>query len=306
MTDKDEIRMSYSSMSEMHSCEMKYAHRKIFKSNVDVDITQDTTALRVGSCFHFVLEICKHDYSLVTDQNRKDAFKRYEIEDISQQGLLIALWEKYQKLHTASGLTVIACEEDIGDYRVVGSIDVVLQDRRGYWFICDLKTASQFSTVKFARLNKDRQLNLYTYFRGQVAEKYSLDLDMFAGVIYRVALKSRKKIYAKETLDSYVKRLENEVEIKDVFIPIDKLEPKDAYDDIINAQRRAMLIKQGDEKPIKNFASCEAWFRPCNYFSQCHGHLHSEGAKLFPERTDWNMSPYVIENTDKELEDLGL
>ena len=142
--------------------------------------------------------------------------------------------------------------------------------------------------------------------RNQIAEKFDLDMDLFAGVIYRVTLKSRMKIKASEDAIEFGKRLLDYIEVKDIFIPFDDLDPEESYLNIIEAQERAMQIRDHGAEPEKNYASCEAWFRPCNYFSKCHGHLNTDGGKLYPPRTHWNMFPYVENKTDKELEDLGL
>ena len=77
--DKEEIRMSYSSMSEIRSCEMKYAHRKIFFSEVDPDVEDSDLALRVGGCFHEVLENCNHKYPRATLDEILPIFDKYEI-----------------------------------------------------------------------------------------------------------------------------------------------------------------------------------------------------------------------------------
>ena len=52
----DKIRMSNSSFNQMNSCEMRYAHRKIFGTKVDSDIDTDKPHFKIGSCFHEILD----------------------------------------------------------------------------------------------------------------------------------------------------------------------------------------------------------------------------------------------------------
>jgi len=305
--DKEEIRMSYSSMSEIRSCEMKYAHRKIFFSEVDSDVEDSDLALRVGGCFHEVLENCNHKYFTATLDEILPVFDKYEIDEPELRGMLYGMWSAYSRLHIKSGLEVVGCEDEIGTDKIVGAIDATMVDPHGYWFIVDLKTTARYDGNLLARLKKDIQLNLYAYFRRQLVDKYQLDPSKFAGVIYRVTEKSKLKMRTSEDEFDFAKRVGESVGSYDIFIPYEELEPEEAYQAVIDAQKKAMSFKYEGVEPTKNYKSCFDWWRPCKYFSKCYGYLHSESTNHFQVRTEKQMTPYVVRDaTDIKLEELGL
>ena len=114
---------------------------------------------------------------------------------------------KYSELHKKSSLTVIGCEDEVGDDYTIGFIDAIMVDSAGYYYITDLKTAGRFDNNLLARLKRDSQLNLYSYFRNQIEEKYGLDPKKFAGILYRVTQKVSRVKKASESLEDYVNRL---------------------------------------------------------------------------------------------------
>ena len=303
----DIIRMSNSSFNQISTCEMQYSHRKIFKGEVDSDADTNQKHFRIGSCFHEILEHCLHIMPNSTPDAIYASFEQHSIDDPKDRGLIIAMCNKYYALHAKSNLTVIGCEDEVGDERTLGYIDAIMKDPDGYWYIVDLKTAKRFNTNLLARLKRDSQLNLYAYFRKQIADKYGLSMEQFDGVLYRVTEKVERVMRADEDEWEYAERIEPKVNSYSIHIPADELDPIGAYQAVIAAQERAMEIRDKGAEPRQNFGACFNYFRPCDYFSKCYGYLNSEAHEHFRVLNDKDMSysrkPEAIK-LERELEEL--
>ncbi len=298
----DKIRMSNSSFNQMNSCEMRYAHRKIFGTKVDSDIDTDKPHFKIGSCFHEILEHCLHNYDDSDIDTTYACFESHNIDSDQDRGLILAMVRKYSELHKKSGLTVIGCEDEVGDDYTIGFIDAIMIDAAGFYYITDLKTAGRFDNNLLARLKRDSQLNLYSYFRGQVEQKYGLDPEKFAGILYRVTQKVSRVKKASESLDDYVNRLLPLVESYSIFIPADELDPDSAYQAVRTAQVKATKFRDEGLEPKRDFGKCFEYFTACDYFSKCYGFLHTEASDHFSIENSKNIQPMVQE--DPELEDL--
>ena len=182
-----ELRLSHSSSKLINSCQRKYAMKKIHKVDIDEDISVSTMALDVGKAFHYVLEETNHMKKHFTAELLKTACKDNNIHDDQTRIMIHAMLNKYYQLHEASGLEVVCIETEIEDEKVIGFIDVVYKDPyTDKFYICDMKTSASasFNHQLLAKLSRDPQLNLYSYFVPQICEKYGLKEENFQGVLY--------------------------------------------------------------------------------------------------------------------------
>ena len=272
-TGKTDVRLSYSSSELLANCTQKYAHKKILGTPVDADVEEDQKAFNIGKAFHQVIELAKHDTE-PTIQMVKRACKTHEVLD--DQALIHAMSLKYFKLHKKSKLTCVATEFEIANDIFIGYVDAVLTDAKGNWWVTDLKTASSVQETKLARLHSDVQLNLYSRFHEMMAKMFKLDPKKFAGARYRVTTKSKIKPLKDEMYQSYVKRLFSSIDSLEVVLPKAVLDWEKAYRNHHRLFRMSMAMREGKYKPRQNFWYCDSYFKPCEYWSACHGGTFSE------------------------------
>lgn len=282
--------MSHSSCNLINSCERKYFYKKI--SQVAPDVEQEQRHFILGKVFHLALENILHKQEEFSEEILAEAAREEGLENPSDIAMIEAMIIKYLLLHSKSELDVVVCEIAVGDDDTIGYIDAIMKDKNGFWYITDLKTAGRFDDNLMARLMKDQQLNLYAYFIDQIAEKLDLELDKFAGCLYRVTTKATIKWNKRETRKEYIERVYDRIESYSIFIPKDILNPKAAYETVIKAQKRATVLSSSDESEAKQcFNSCFDYFRPCDFFSQCYGYKHYEGQEKFPVENTYSVKP---------------
>ncbi len=286
----DAIRMSHSSANLINSCERKYFYKKV--SQVAPDVEQEQRHFVLGKVFHLALEKCLHRSEEYSEEMLADAAHEEGLDNEQDIAMIHGMILKYLILHRKSELEVAICEIAVGNDKTIGYVDAIMKDDCGFWYICDLKTAGRFDDNLMARLIKDQQLNLYAYFIDQIAEKLDLDIEKFAGCLYRVTTKATIKWNKRETRQEYIERVFERIESYSIFIPKEMLKPKAAYDTIIKAQERATKLKESDETEAKQcFNSCFDYFRPCDFFSQCYGYKHFEGQDKFPVENSYSAKP---------------
>ena len=263
-------KLSYSSAGLIKSCTQRYYYYKVEQADIDIDYQDDTNALDVGKAFHFILETNGHTDKDVS-KLAEEAAENYYLSTRDKL-LVIAMVLKYVKLHKESGLHVLACEVPLNSEEYLGFADVILGNpETKEWWIGDLKTASMISKDTGVRLHRDTQLNLYSYFKDQIAEELGLDPKKFAGIRYRVTTKSKANPRVNESDAAFVKRMFKAVDSYDYSVPVKLLDPKKFYKDHLDIQKLAIKLKDGKVKPMKNYQACFNYFRPCPYWSRCHG-----------------------------------
>lgn len=297
------MRLSYSSSKTYLACPHKFYLEKIVKAPVDPDVTDDKEALRFGSAFHKVLELTHHDHTKFT----MDIFNKCCAEETLDEGLKYRVYASltaYYQLHRASKLTVVGMELVVGiAEEFIGYVDAVMADANGNWWIVDLKTASQVSETMFARLERDPQLNLYAYFRGQLAEALGLNPAQFAGARYRPTAKSKHKLQPNEDMKAFAKRAA--LASYDVEIPFSAMRPEEAWEEI---KKAATAIDSLTKTPIRNRDECFAYFSPCPYWSHCHDGTYTDCQKrvtVFNKATmcDRTIAPVSIQTPVEEIID---
>ncbi len=263
MTDKvqaPETALSYSSAKELQSCEQKYFHRKVNLTPVDSDYEEsDATAL--GKAFHYVMENSKHDY--YTDKLIAEGMSEFEV-DPEEEGKLKRMSKAYVDYHAASGLKVINVELGIHTPEFTGWIDAIAVGPTGWWII-DLKTSAKWDERILATLAKDKQLNLYAYFKAHIESMLDIKVP-FLGCRYRVITKTK------------------EPKVIDVEVPAHVMDPEAAWKEHMESRERSLQLRAG-EAPRKNFGACMNYNKPCAYWSQCHGAEYTKSAQLVKVHT---------------------
>ena len=256
------VKLSYSSMKTLQTCEQKYHHYKIQQTPYDPDYTE-SDALGLGKAFHAVLERTLHqDYN---DALIIEAMVENNV-DPSEKDLLTVMIRKYVEFRKASGIKVIKCELPIATSSYVGFIDYIAV-KGDKWYIGDLKTAGRHDENILSQLPLDPQLNLYSHFAEDLYIAVpALKGKEFAGCLYTQTIKS--KAQTANGLDKGVKVFEIEV-------PISSMNPDLIWSLFNEVHDRALELTKG-EAPRKNLSSCFNYFSPCPYFSQCHGKTFTE------------------------------
>lgn len=268
-----ETRLSYSSARLLQGCERRYWHYKVNNTSKDEDAQDDTRAFAVGKAFHYVLEKSKH---LKPDKPVNDLEYCVGTMGLSEEDipLVHAMLLKYLRLRKRQNFEALGIELEIKDDKTIGYIDLVERDNdSGLWWITDLKTAKTFWKTTISRLPSDRQLNLYASFAPMVAEMLGLSMDDFGGCRYRVTTKSTAKQRKGETYNDYVLRMaDNNIKSYDVVVPKSVMRPLEVKMEHETLHRRSLEIRQKPESEVpQNFGYCENYFKPCPYWSKCHG-----------------------------------
>lgn len=264
---KEDTRLSYSSSTLLQNCSQRWWHYKVNKTPVDSDYVEDQTALVVGKIYHACLENTLHEGLRVEDLSKY--CEDYNVKELMP--LIHAMVLKYLKLHAASGLKVLACEIPIESDKFIGYVDAIMRDSANKWWIVDLKTAGMLDKTLTSRLHYDTQLNLYSSFTQDIADKLHLDVKNFGGARYRVTTKPRMARKAGESYYDYTKRLAKKVDSMDIVIPQGLMNPSNALDKHMSLWGLGEEIRSGKKLPTKNFSYCNSFFRPCPYWSKCYG-----------------------------------
>lgn len=268
-------RMSYSTSKVLANCEMEYMHSKVLETKPDEDF-EETDAFGFGKAFHEVLEKSKHN--AFHKEHLIEAMETHGV-NIADMGPLMAMGKRYIQLHKLSGLKVVKVELEISSPEYVGYIDMIMVDSEGGWWIGDLKTTSRFDEKNLLpRMALDDQLNLYTYFKDWVGRALDLEPENFKGCRYRATTKPKIVQKGGETAEQYAERVAPKVEVYDIEVPFSVMDPQSAWDRIIKAYKRSVELQGGEDIPTKNLNGCISYFKPCKFFSQCHGEIFSENS----------------------------
>ena len=268
---KPDTRLSYSSATLLKNCSMKYYHHKVANTARDPDAEQNYDAFNVGKAFHFVMEENNHSEDKL-DELLTAACKAFEVEE--HEGMLKAMLLRYLQVHKKSGLRAIMCELSLSTPLFIGFIDVILiDDKTQEWWIADLKTAARYSPVTAAKLAQDTQLNLYCSFAQEIAETAGLGLDFkkFMGARYRVTTKSALKRKITESFREHVLRTAKNVKSYDVIVPKEIMDPQGFFAEHKKLHAKTLRLRKGTLKPEMNRSYCDSFFKPCEFWSQCHG-----------------------------------
>lgn len=277
MTENKDMRLSYSSASLLQNCEQRYVHHKVYKTEIDSDSEDSTEAFDLGKAFHAVLENCMHRADKYKHSDVIKYCNKYNVEDVL---MIEAMVNKYLWLHQKSGWEVVDCELAISSNTTVGFIDFIAKKPNGNWAIGDLKTSARWNEGVLSRLSEDYQLNLYSSFADLIAPHLKLDPSKFIGCLYRVTTKTKLKQRKTESKEDYYNRVSGNIESYDVFIPKTSMRIEEVSGIHEENYKRCVELFNG-EAPKRNYSYCESYFRPCPFWSNCHGDIFSNcGSKV--------------------------
>lgn len=265
--------LSYSSATLLQNCSKKYYLYKIKKVPKDPDSEEDNGAFNIGKAFHKVLEVCRHKRQPIKDFLDETCI---EYDVVKDKPRIHAMLLKYFDLHEKSKLEVVSVEFPIVTDSFIGYIDALLKAEDGRWYICDLKTTSRLDESLKSKLKNDLQLNLYSSFKDAIATQFNLDKDKFTGCLYRATTKSALRYSEKNSYEEEVARFYKSVESYEIEVPVHLLNPKEAIDKHRHLYFMAMGLNEGTVEPFANYNYCTSYFRPCEYWSHCHGKPYSE------------------------------
>ena len=271
-----DLRLSYSSAQDIRLCEQRWYNRKVKPIDVDED-HEEGDHFAIGKAFHYVLEVTKHQRPKKIGKLLKECTEHEDILlDKQYYPLIAAMVKRYCDLHESSGLEVVGIEEEVSeDGFFIGFIDAIMKDDDDNWYVVDLKTTGSFRADYLPPLIKNIQLSLYTPYAIQLCKKLKLDPEKFAGARYRTTVKPRLKQRKGESSGEYARRLYDSCNSYDVFLPPELLDSEALEEHEIVQQRAEQLIK-GYDLPRRNYSNCTAFFKPCPYFSHCHGMTFTE------------------------------
>jgi hypothetical protein len=266
-TKSKAVKLSYSSLKLLQSCEQRYAHYKVYETPKDSDYVE-SDSLGLGKAFHAVLEQTLHK-SWNNDLLGK-AMADNNV-DIEEAGLLSVMLQKYVDYRKVSGLEIIKCEFSIETSMYIGFIDAIaIHKPTKTWWLVDLKTAARHDPNLVPQLSKDMQVGLYSHFVPDIQEYHSvLDVYTFGGFKYCQVIKSKA---------GTPKGLEAGVKVYEMTVPASLIKQGEAWSVFTDVHDRALELHQG-VAPKKNYSACFNYFQPCPYFSNCHGNLFTVGHK---------------------------
>jgi len=262
--------LSPSSLSLFLSCQRKYYHKKIAKTEIDTDIDEDTEALKIGKAFHKVLEDCRHELSGVSYQKVWATVWEHELDADEYTPMIMAMLSKYKIMHEKSKLKATHFEIEIATPTFIGYVDVILQDDSGGWFIGDMKTSAAYYSNIAASLPRNPQLNLYASHVGLLGSQLGLAPDKFKGCRYRITTKSKLIRKKTESAEEYIARMCLGIKSVDFIIPKELM----AVEDIRGLHNSALEYITSHLNPdeyLQNLGNCTQYFKPCEFWSKCHG-----------------------------------
>jgi hypothetical protein len=268
--------LSHSSGNEILGCEQKYVYRKVQKVQRDNDAPRDTLALDLGKALHACLEDCHHDLTGFPKSQLRTKMADEGVPE-SQFSLLWAMLGRYRDLHQESELDCVVVEAPIRSANFIGYIDAVME-KDNKWWIVDVKTASMLNKFLPQILPRDKQLNLYYGFFEP--ETYGLDWENFGGCRYRVVTKSKLKRKKDDNDTLYSERMYKNIQAVEYVIPKEAMRPDLAVEEFDKLRLRQKQLWELPQRAKKNYNNCVSYFRPCEYWSKCHGTEYSSEPKV--------------------------
>lgn len=276
--NKDDTRLSPSSASILRGCEQKWVHYKVNDTKYDEDYEEGDN-LKIGKAFHWIIEQTEHKYPKRIVPYLKACTENEDILlEKDHYALIVGMVYSYTKYHAKSGLSIVAIEESIEDEKFNGHIDAIMKDKKDRWWICDNKTFAYFSPSQVSQFANHIQMNLYSYFAPQLAEEHDLDMNKFMGCRLFITTKPRVKRKKDETIGEMAERLKELCATWDVEIPISNMDPNLHMYLHDKLHTRSIKLRTGNTAPSRNYDYCMSYFRPCQYWSNCHGSTYSEGS----------------------------
>lgn len=269
-------KLSYSSYNMYANCPRKYLHTKVVKTEVDKDADVDTFHFRLGKAFHKLLEDSLHDLSRINMDILNAVTEEFGLSE-DDGAHLLAMVRNYCRVRKKSGLTVTHAEIEIVTPIFRGFVDCILKEDDGDgWWIGDLKTGSSYDKFLNARLPSDWQLNLYAYHVDELAALTGFKAKDFKGCRYMLTVKSKLKRKAGDSFKDYMMRMDAAITSYEIPVLASELNPKETYSAFKMAHLGIsslykMKRKMAETNAPCNFNACSSYFKPCEFWSNCHG-----------------------------------
>lgn len=262
--------LSPSSMALYQSCARKYFYKKIDGRKPDDDVDQDVEALNIGSAFHKVLEDTRHYLKDLSYQTVLKVATDHAVADAAP--MIFAMLSHYKAMHEASGLAVVACEVEVETKEFFGIVDVILKDLENNWWIGDMKTASSYNPAALhPTLGRHPQLNLYAFHAAHIGASWGLEPNKYRGCRYRLTTKSKLIRKRDEELGAFIGRVSNVVKSYDFPVLKEAMDPEGIYDLHTRVREEIDISGKLQANFLQNFGNCMQYYRPCDFWSACHG-----------------------------------
>ena len=287
MIDKTKKIVMNNSMSNLLDvCEKRFFFKYLLNKPTDSDYIKPTYFL-FGSCFHEILDKTLHNGDLFTTQILNEITEKHGLDPVYEKAKMVSCLLEYYKMHKLSGLKTIKTEYYF-EFDSKGTLDAIMEDTDGGWWIIDTKTAKSLSDSRSILLFKDQQLNLYAHhaedIKLRLKEKEGIELGEFKGIKYREITKAqeRKKKVA-ETFEQFYQRLSPST-YREHTLTLDILNTKKAKQNVLNKTERVQnmidkYLANGENIDIltENTQNCINFITKdvCPFFSQCHGVQYS-------------------------------
>lgn len=276
--------LSPSSLALFLGCQRKYYWKKVARVPIDDDSSEDTESFKVGKAFHKCLENVRHELEGYRLSDVTTVTAGYGLDAEQHGPLIFAMLGAYKRVHAKAGLKALACEQVIDTPAFYGFVDVILEDEAGWW-IGDMKTAANYSTHLMPTLPRHPQLSLYAMHVPEIAEALKIDPDRYRGCRYRMTTKSKAVKRSGETPMEFAKRLSGVVTSYDFIIPSTAMLPQEVFGVHANAKLHIDSYKEQVDF-LPNYGNCLSYFRPCEWWSKCHGARFTDMQDLVVLKSD--------------------
>lgn len=283
------MKLSHSALNTYLTCEQKFAHRYLFKTDPDPDY-KEGHALNFGKAFHRVLENCQHDYHACSTQLMQGACMEFGLSWDNDGAKLAACLRSYFAGYDLDWKCIrTEVWWETSDHH--GCVDGVFvkTDNSGLWRIADLKTVGvKLDPTIRVKLATDQQVTMYVKHRHLIAKICGLDVDKFDGVSYREVEKPRQRYKddlktedgtRPETFAEFTVRCGNPTFRDTVIQPHELIYVEETFANITNTalQARALADRVANgESPTQNRQSCKQYGSACPYWSHCYNMTYTE------------------------------
>lgn len=266
------LKLSASSRGTYVSCQRKFWHQYIAKTNKDDDYS-DPEYFIFGRVFAECLEAFRHEATFMASDVVQSIASKHGLKPDSPAKLLACLRSYFAKFPSSN---IRACEVWLENAVLRGKVDAISQEENGFYII-ENKTASEISVTLPMELKSNPQICLYASEADSLKKTLNLADKTLLGVKYRVTSKPKERRKKNEDLLEYSLRCTSRTE--EFFVPLASLE----LDQVLRSFQIVLdeiKAKKSDKELFAcNNQECVKFHQPCSYYSQCHGALYSN-AKL--------------------------
>lgn len=249
------MKLSKTSLGEYVSCQRKFWHSRVKKTDKDCDY-KIGKALLIGRAYAECQEIFRGDVKAMTSAEIIRICERNDL-DVTAAAQIMAMLRCY--FSNVSNEEVEKCEVWLEHPTLTGRLDKIVR-REEKRFILEEKTASEINQAQLsATLPTDPQLCLYA----SCAEQFEVE-----GIIYRVVRKPKERRKKEESWQEYTQRCTCEfLELRFAF---DELDIKGCLEQF-EAAHAEITAKKDESEFLCNKQNCVTFGAACAWYSRCHG-----------------------------------